>query len=368
MTWKLPPRAGRSLRRALARLREAARLRRALAWLHQCARLRRGLVSMFFCGPAVFLYVGFVILPAILGFTYSLTDWNGWTSGGKAGGLLGAFTSMLRLAPAEARASLERFLGARFIGLGNYRELFGNSAFLDTGSLGGFGRSVIGFTLFETFMVVIAFTFGSLVLAVLLDRLRRMRGLVRGLFFYPYILSVLVSGLVFMYLANRRHGAINRILEMLGLGAWQQNWMMGPGWAPYFVFALVAWSGLGFFTTLYLANLQAVPTDLYEAARIDGAGPVAIFRHIQLPMLMPTVTTNSVLALVMGVNLFPQIVVTTQGGPGTQTHSIGYYVYRLGWTDNRLALAAALSFVAFVALVLVAAVQVALLRRRQVVL
>ena len=329
-------------------------------------RVRSSLVSVLLCGPAVCLYVGFVILPAALGFTYSLTDWNGWASGGTAADLGRAVTHLLRLAPGEARAAFERFLGARFIGLANYRELFGTSTFLDASSFGGFRESVVGFTLLETVLIVVAFTFGALVLAVLLDRLRHLKGLIRGLFFYPYILSVLVSGLLFMYLANRRAGAINRILASLGLESWQQNWMMGPDFAPYFIFALVAWSGMGFFTTLYLANLQTIPTDLYEAARIDGAGPLAILRHIQFPMLMPTVTTNSVLALILGINLFPQIVVTTGGGPGTQTHTIGFYVYRLGWTDNRLALASAVSFVAFAALVVVAAIQVALLRRRQV--
>jgi len=328
-------------------------------------RVRSSLVSLLFCGPAVFLYAGFVILPAILGFTYSLTDWNGWDAGGTGSDLLRAGTSLLRLAPGE-RAALEQFLGARFIGLDNYRELFHKPEFLSVGSFTAFRESVVGFTLFETVLIVIAFTVGAMVLAVLLDRLRRLKGLIRGLFFYPYVLSVLVSGLLFMYLANRRTGAINRILDLVGLEGWQQNWMMGPGFGPYFVFALVTWSGLGFFTTLYLANLQTIPTDLYEAARIDGAGFLAIFRHIQIPMLMPTVMTNSVLALILGLNLFPQILVTTQGGPVKQTTTIGYYVYRLGWSDNRLALAAAVSFVAFAALVLVAAAQVALLRRRQV--
>jgi len=331
-------------------------------------RLRSSLASLLFCGPAVCLYVGFVVLPALLGFTYSLTNWNGWAAGGTGSDLVRAVASLLRLAPGEARVSLEQFLGARFVGFENYRELFHNSAFLSLTGFRAFRQSVVGFTLFETLLIVVAFTFGALVLAVLLDRLRRLKGLIRGLFFYPYILSVLVSGLLFMYLANRRVGAINRILDLVGLDAWQQNWMMGPGFGPYFIFALVAWSGLGFFTTLYLANLQTIPADLYEAARMDGAGVLSIFRHIQVPMLMPTVMTNSVLALILGINLFPQIVVTTQGGPGTQTTTVGYYVFRLGWTDNRLALASAVSFVAFAALVIVAAVQVALLRRRQVTL
>jgi ABC-type sugar transport system permease subunit len=213
---------------------------------------------------------------------------------------------------------------------------------------------------------VLFFTFATMVLAVALDSLRGMKGLVRGLFFYPYILSILVSALLFQYLANYREGAINTLLRVCGLEALTQDWMGDPNLVPYFIFALVAWSATGFFTTLYLANLQTIPTDLYEAARIDGAGPWSVFTHIQFPMLLPTITTNSALALITGINLFPQIVVTTQGGPGYRTFTIGYYIYHLGVLNNRQGYAAAVSFVTFAALLGVAAVQVALLRRRQV--
>ena len=331
-------------------------------------RLRGGLTSVAFCSPAVLLYAGFVILPGLLGFTYALTDWTGWESGGDPADLAECGAHLLRLQPAKAGEAMETFLGAKFIGLENFRELAEDTTFLGAPGTGQFRRTVVGFTLFQTVLIVLAFTFVSLILAVLLDKLRRMKGLIRGLFFYPYILSVLVSALVFMYLANYREGAVNRVLESAGLAAWKQDWMMGPGLAPYFIFALVVWSGMGFFTTLYLANLQTIPTELYEAARIDGAGAVSIFRRIQFPMLMPTVMTNSVLALITGINLFPQIVVTTEGGPGTSTFTIGYYIYYLGRLTNRQGYASAVSFVAFVVLVAVAAVQVALLRRRQVVL
>jgi raffinose/stachyose/melibiose transport system permease protein len=286
------------------------------------------LASIVLCGPAVALYAGFIVLPAILGFAYSLTDWTGWTR------------------------------SPHFIGLANFRELFGDTRFL----------AALGFTLFETLLIVVFFTFGAMVLAVLLDKLRRMKGLIRGLFFYPYVLSILVSALLFQYLANYRHGAINTLLRAVGLGGLAQDWMGSPDLVPYFIFALVAWSGLGFFTTLYLANLQAVPTEMYEAAAIDGAGPLSVFKNIQFPMLVPTLTTNSVLALISGIYLFGQIVVTTQGGPGYRTCTIGYYIYWLGVLNNRQGYASAVSFVCFVLLVLIAAVQVALLRRRQVAL
>lgn len=289
-------------------------------------RWREGLASLVLCGPAVLLYVGFIVVPAVLGFAYSLTDWTGWTR------------------------------QARFIGLANFRELFGDARFL----------AALRFTLFETVLVVAFFAFAAMVLAVVLDRLTRMKGLIRGLFFYPYVLSVLVSGLLFRYLANYRAGAVNGLLRGVGLGAWAQDWMGDPHWVPYFVFALVAWSGLGFFTTLYLASLQTIPVELYEAARMDGAGALAIFRHIQFPMLLPTLTTTSVLALITGINLFGQIVVTTQGGPGYRTFTIGYYIYWLGVLNNRQGYAAAVSFVCFLVLLGLAAVQVGLMRRREV--
>ena len=161
--------------------------------------------SVILCGPAVLIYGGFLMLPALLGFAYSFTDWTGW--GEKH----------------------------HFIGLANFRELFSDDLFYGSLKL----------TLEETALIVGFFTFGAMVLAILLDRLRVMKGLIRALFFYPYVLSVLVGGLIFQWLGNYRGGAINILLRHFGLGAWTQEWM-GPGWAPWFLFGFVAWSALGF--------------------------------------------------------------------------------------------------------------------------
>ncbi len=294
----------------------------------RAAWMRDARASLILCGPAVVLYAGFIVFPAFLGFAYSLTNWSGWSG------------------------------SPSFIGLANFRELFSDGRFFDS----------VRFTLFETVLVVVFFTFGTMALAVLLDSLRSMKGLIRGLFFYPYILSILVSALLFQYMANYREGAVNTLLRAAGLEMLAQDWMGDPRLVPYFIFALVAWNGAGFFTTVYLANLQTIPTELYEAARIDGAGALTVFTRIQFPMLIPTLTTNSVLALITGINLFPQIVVTTQGGPGWRTYTVGYYIYHLGVLSNRQGYAAAVSFVTFAALAAIAAIQVALLRRKQVAL
>ena len=300
------------------------------------ARLRESALSILFCAPAILLFGGFVVLPAILGFYYSFTDWTGWNS------------------------------HAHFIGLENFKELLTDGKFY----------AAIRFTLFETVLIVLFFTFAAMVLAVLLDKLQHMKGLIRGLFFYPYILSILVCALLFMYMANYEYGLVNTILRSVqhsvgtllhhapGAGPdWAQDWM-NVDLLPYFIFGLVAWNGLGFFSTLYLANLQAIPVELYEAATMDGAGPVAIFTKIQLPMLIPTITTNSVLALITGINLFSQIVVTTQGAYHTTT--ISYFIYRYGILEDRQGYAAAASFVMFAALVIISVIQIALLRRKEV--
>lgn len=300
----------------------------AHAWVRRREVCGKQLAYVALIGPALLLYGGFVVLPAVLGGYFSLTDWNGWTA------------------------------DATFVGLANYRDLATDNRFW----------AAVRFTLFETLLIVAFLTFGSLVLAVLLDRIERMKDLIRGLFFYPFVLSLLVSGLLFNYLANYREGAVNLLLRWAGLGTWAQDWMGDPHLVPYFIFALVAWNSLGFFTTLYLANLQTIPEEIYEAARLDGAGALSVFLRIQVPMLLPTIITNSVLALITGINLFGQIVVTTEGGPGFRTSTISHYIYQLGVLSNRQGYASAVSVTAFLVLAVVACVQVAIMRKRTVAL
>ena len=288
--------------------------------------MRKGnwIASWVLAGPAILLYGGFLVLPAVLGFGLSFTDWNGWNK------------------------------SPQFTGLANFKELFSDELFF----------SSLRFTLIQSALIFVAFTFGSMILAVLLDRVRYLKGLIRGLFFYPYVLSLLVGGLVFQWLANYNDGSVNIVLRDIGLPNWAKEWM-GPGWSTWLLLAFVMWSALGFFTTLYLANLQTIPDDLYEASALEGAGPVSVFRHVQFPMLMPTITTNSVMSLIFGINLFGQIIVLWDR-PRVDTYTVAYYIYRVGIEGNRQGYATAISLVMFVALALVAIVQVKVLRNRQV--
>jgi ABC-type sugar transport system permease subunit len=288
--------------------------------------VRRGnrFATLVLIGPAILLYGGFLVLPAILGFGYSFTNWNGWNK------------------------------SPEFAGLANFKDLLSDDLFYAS----------LKFTLTQTVLIFLVFTFGAMLLAVLLDRVKVLKGLIRGLFFYPYVLSLLVGGLVFQWLSNYNDGAINTVLRSLGLPDWAREWM-GPGWATWLLLAFVIWSALGFFTTLYLANLQTIPDDLYEASALEGAGPVSVFRHVQFPMLMPTLTTNSVMSLIFGINLFGQIIVLWDR-PRVDTYTVAYYIYRVGIEGNRQGYATAISLVMFIVLAAIALVQVRLLRSRQV--
>jgi raffinose/stachyose/melibiose transport system permease protein len=280
-------------------------------------RGRARLATLILTGPAALLYLAFFVAPALLGFGYAFTNWNGWTK------------------------------TPSFTGLANFKEMLHDERLLAS----------IVFTLKETVGVVIAFTFGALILGVLLDRVRRLKGLVRALFFYPYILSILISGLLFQYLANYREGAINVVLRNLGLGSWTQDWMGDPKLVAYFIFALIVWSSVGFFSTLYLAALQSIPSELFEAAEIDGAKAVAVFWHIQAPLVRSTRNLCLMLSVIYGVNLFGQIVVTTQGGPGYRTSTIGYHIYWLGVLNNRQGYAASISLAVCIVLAAIAILQ-----------
>ena len=280
-------------------------------------RTRDSWPTLILTGPAALLYIGFFVVPAVLGFGYAFTDWNGWTK------------------------------TPSFVGLDNFREMLHDQRLLAS----------VGFTLEQTVGVVLAFTFGALILAVLLDRIRRAKALIRALFFYPYLLSILIAGLLFQYLANYREGAVNVILRAVGLDGWAQDWMGSPKLVPFFIFALVVWSALGFFSTLYLAALQSIPTELFEAAELDGAKAVAVFWNIQAPLVRPTRNLCAILSLIFGVNLFGQIIVTTQGGPGYRTSTIGYHIYWLGVLNNRQGYAASISLAVCAVLALVAIVQ-----------
>jgi raffinose/stachyose/melibiose transport system permease protein len=226
-------------------------------------------------GPALILFLGFVILPVILAAVYSLYN----------------------LPPAfrwEHLADPERF-----IGLANYERAFGSPEFI---------RAIGNNFFILVFSLAIQ---GPLAIgiALLLNRPMRGRAVLRLLIFVPYVLAEVIAGLSWKLLLQPT-GGVNAALEAIGLGELQRNWLADPDIALWTLFFILTWKYLGFAIILMLAGLQGVPEELAEAAAIDGASWWQIQRHITIPLLGPTIRIWVFLSMIGALQLFDMVWVT----------------------------------------------------------
>ena len=185
----------------------------------------------------------------------------------------------------------------------------------------------------------------SVLIGVLLNQDVRLRGFFRSAFFYPVLLSPVVVALVWQWILNSQFGVLNAMLQAVGLA--RQPWLLRADWAMFWVIFVHVWATLGFFGLIVLAGLQSIPPALYEAATIDGAGRWAGFRHVTLPLLMPTFMVVLILSMIRSFEVFDHIYVLTGGGPGTATLLIVHFIYRTAFQLDQFGLAAAASLVLF---------------------
>lgn len=250
---------------------------------------RKWLEIGIFAGPALVVFLGFVILPVVLAAVYSLYNWNGLTA-------------------------LERF-----IGLDNYIR-----ALTDQNFVKAIGNN---FAILVASLVVQ----GPLAIAVALLLNRRLRGraIIRVLIFVPYVLAEVIAGLSWKLLLSPR-GGVNALLEAVGLGDLQQPWLANPDIALWVMFSILTWKYLGFAILLMLAGLQGVPEELTEAASIDGASWWQIQWRITLPLLGPTIRIWAFLSIIGSLQLFDMVWVTTKGGPIGATNTMAVYMIQNG--------------------------------------
>jgi alpha-1,4-digalacturonate transport system permease protein len=163
---------------------------------------------------------------------------------------------------------------------------------------------------------------------------------------------------------QHQYGLLNALLVNIGLE--KIPFLLDPGWATQWVILVSIWAQMGFFTLILLAGLQAIPVSLYEAASIDGANNWHSFRSITLPLLMPTMTVVLVLALIRAVQVFDQVFVLTNGGPGTATLYIVQYIYRTGFEHRNYGLAAAASLLLAIVLMILTIGQLAINREQDI--
>lgn len=220
-----------------------------------------------------------------------------------------------------------------------------------------FGNTVL-FVLLSTPLIVGV----GLLLALALNRKGRMIGLLRTLFFAPYVLSVSVLTLIWAFLLNPQLGLVGELFTSLGLEP--ISWLTSPTWAMPAIVVTTLWWTVGFNVVLFLAGLQDIDASLYEAAELDGAGALQRFRHITIPGLERTTLLVVVLQIIASFQIFGQVFIMTRGGPGGATRVSVQHIYESGFRDLELGYASAMSVFLFVVMVAFSALQFRLVRER----
>jgi ABC-type sugar transport system permease subunit len=305
-------------------LRRPVRAPRRGAQRKSRGRLRRNFVGLLFLAPAIVLIGIFTITPFAQAILLSFQGWDG-------------------VSP-----------DTPFVGWENYKAVFVNEAFWAS------MQNVAVFAVFGFFIgngVAIA-------MAVAVNKIGKGQAFFRTVFYLPGVLSVVVVGLIFTSLFAPQTGVLNRLLSIAGLGDLQQNWLGDPALALPSVVAVFIWFHWGFGFLLFLAGLQDIPAELYEAAELDGARAWARFRFITWPQLAPVTTIVSLLTLLAALQVFGTVQVLTNGGPGYHTMVPTLQIYAEAFVNHEYGTAAAMSVLFGGALVLLSLLQLAVSARR----
>jgi multiple sugar transport system permease protein len=283
--------------------------------------------ALLFLTPAIVVLSVFFFAPVIAGFALSITDFDLYSIGDVH--------------------------NLRFIALRNYRDLLGNPIFWTA-----FGNTLY-FALVGGPLTVAV----SLVAALLVNaKLTRWKALFRTIYFAPVVTTLVAVSVVFKYLYHPRFGIINLALGAMHLP--QPDWLGDPHWAMPAIILLGVWKGFGYTMIIFIAGLQNVPEELYEAARLDGAGMWRQFRHVTLPMLGPTFLFVGVVVTIGQMQIFAEPYVMTKGGPLNKTLTIVMMMYEQGFKFWRMGYAAAVAFVLFLLIGAATLIQMRLREKR----
>ncbi|GAA3143643.1 MULTISPECIES: carbohydrate ABC transporter permease [Nonomuraea] len=240
-----------------------------------------------------------------------------------------------------------------FVGLTNYRDMIHDERFVE---------SVLNTIYFSGASVPLSMATG-LLLALLLNLPLRLRGLFRAAFYLPVITPFVVSAILWKWLYNGDYGLFNYYLLQAHLIDEPLLWLSDKNLAMPAVVLMSVWAGAGFSMVVYLAGLQAIPRELYEAARIDGAGPWQRLRYVTIPSLRPTTLFLLVMGIISSLQVFTQIFVMTNGGPVNKTTTMVYYMYLWAFKYFDMGYASTLAFALFLMLLVFTALQLRLARR-----
>jgi multiple sugar transport system permease protein len=290
---------------------------------------RRAWTPWAFLAPYLVLFAGFVIAPVLLGLWISLHDWD--------------FT----------------LPGKPFVGLKNYADLFDPSSV----AFEPFWNAMRATGIFTVCAVPLLLVV-PLAVALVMNQGFRGRNAFRTIFFAPYVLGVAVVGLLWRFLLDANIGVVNAVLGAIGLPG-DTPWLSSVPEAWISLVGVTVWWTLGFNAVIFLAGLQDVPGELYEAARVDGAGAWGRFRHVTLPSLRPVTMFVTMVTIIASANMFGQSFIMTKGAPGQETRTAIYYIAETGLQNFQMGSAAAGSWILTLALMVLSVVVFAVFRERK---
>lgn len=273
------------------------------------------MVGYSFLLPNIVGFALFICFPVIASFLMSFTEWNG-------------------------------FGEIKLVGLDNYTRLLGDETF----------RISLLNSLIMTFVSVPITLMLAILAAVALNK--GIRGLkwFRTALFLPHITATIAVAVIWQLLFNPSMGPINGMLRAIGIDQ-PPGWFASADWALVSVIIVSVWHSIGYYMVLYLAGLQGIPGDLYEAAEIDGAGKVSQFVHVTLPMLSPVIFFTVIIGIINSFKVFDLVFVLTQGGPGRATHVLVFDIYNTAFQRYEYGYASAMAYVLFVLILIITFIQ-----------
>ncbi len=288
------------------------------------SQVRKRLEIAFFVTPALAIFALFVIWPILTAVQLSVYRWKGF------GPLVD------------------------FVGLRNYVSVLTNDVFTD---------SLVHNLVIVVMSIVVQLPLG-LAIALLLNRKMWGQGLLRTIIFVPYVLAEVIAGVVWFQLLQPQYGVLDTIMAAVGLQGPAQGWLGDPDVALWTVIVVLTWKYLGLAVILFLAGLQGVAEELYEAAQLDGASWWQVQRRITVPLLGPTLRTWAFLSMIGSLQLFDMVWILTGGGPANATTTMATFLINEGTRRQNFGIAGAASVILFVvALVMALAYQHFILRR-----
>lgn len=285
--------------------KQAGKKQRQVEW-HLSNKAKENLTGYLMVAPNLIGFLVFTLFGIVFSIAMAFTDWN----------------------------LLRGYENATFIGFENFKSMIGDiylKASLRNNAL--------------LLLVVPVKLFFAAILATIMNRSIYLKSGARALYFMPYVTNIVATATVWQALYHKSKGPINTILLSLGVSEKSlPGWLSSSDWALLGIAIVLVWKDIGYSILIYSGALQSISQDLYEAADIDGAGPITKFFWITIPQLKPTTFLLTILGIISSLQMWGFVQIITQGGPGTSTYSLGLYIYRSAFITYRTGYASALAW------------------------